>query len=651
MIPRIKPWLLIALCVAAGAVSTPAVGFLVDDEQQRRDYLAAQEALRAGNHARFRALADRLSGYVLYGYLEYEILKDWLATAPTPVVRKFLEENSQAPVSDVLRKKWLRLLAARGDWETFIREYKDIENDHDLQCQRLSYLLRASEQQAALMDEIEQLWLTGRRLPAVCEPVFAAWKAAGHMTSEKVWKRIGLAMENRSLSLAGELAKYLEPQERVWVGRWQAMHRQPAPELENIRYPVETPVARMIVKHGIVRLAFRDPEEAMRQWERIKDKYQFFGEDENYVLRNIGILAAQYQLPQALKWLAAVSADPSDEALHLWRVRAAIRAGEWETAKRFIAGLSEEQQQHSQWRYWQARILQQTGDRWGAEKMFAKLARERGYYGFLAADRIAADYSMQHAAIEAGPEEISVMLARPGIQMAQELYLMGLVTDARRQWHWTTRHMNNRELQVAAVLALQWGWHDRAIFTVSRSDHQDDLELRFPVLYRDAVESNAAAHGVDAGWVYGVMRQESAFVADARSPAGALGLMQLMPATGILAGRKLKLNIRSRQALLDVENNLRLGVSYLKEVLDRNRGHQVLATAAYNAGPNRISTWIPQAEPLAADVWVENIPYNETRDYVKNVMAYTAVYDYRLGQRPTRLKDRMPPITPAGSSK
>lgn len=253
---------------------------------------------------------------------------------------------------------------------------------------------------------------------------------------------------------------------------------------------------------------------------------------------------------------------------------------------------------------------------------------------------------MQHVGTDATPEEVSAMLARPGIQMAQELYLMGQVADSRRQWNWTTRRLNNRDLAVAAVIARQWGWHDRAILTVARSDQQDDLELRFPLLYRDTIEANATEYGIDPSWVYGVVRQESAFVADARSQAGALGLMQLMPSTGRLTGRKLNMPIRNNRALLNIENNLRLGVSYLKEVLGRNNGNQVLATASYNAGPNRVNSWLPD-KTLDADIWVETIPFGETRDYVKNVMSYTTVYDHRLGSRPVRLQERMQSVYPA----
>lgn len=636
--------LLLAGLLGAGQAAL-AQDITQEEENRRRDYLAAIEALKAGQHARFRTLYNSLDGYILRGYLEYESLKNRVSSAPAAEIRRFLADNDQAPISDIIRKRWLRVLANRGDWNTFLKEYQNIEDEPELQCLRLSRLLKTSDEQAMLMAEAEQLWLTGKQLPRACEPVFSAWKKAGHMTADKVWARIRLAMEARNLRLAGELAGHLDLSERIWVRRWQDMHRDPVRELHNIAYPVETPVARMVVKHGVVRLAYRDPEEAMIQWHLLKGKYQFFGEDDNYVLRHIAILAAQDQLPQALVWLSEVSADPTDESLHLWRVKTALRAGQWETAKRFIAGLSEEQQRNSQWRYWSARILEATGNKSEARSLYQGLARDRSYYGFLAADRADEDYSMQHVSIEASPEEISAMLARPGIQMAQELYQMGQVTDARRQWIWTMRRMNNRDLAVAAVIAQQWGWHDRAILTVAKSGHQDDLELRFPLLYRDVIEANASDLGLDPSWVYGVVRQESAFVADARSSAGALGLMQLMPATGKLTGRKLNIPIRNNRAILNIENNLRLGAGYLKEVLGRNKGNQVLATASYNAGPNRVSSWMPE-RGMEADIWVELIPYSETRDYVKNVMSYTTVYDHRLGSRPERLRNRMTNIVP-----
>ncbi len=614
-----------------------------DQDNARRDFQAAQSALHVGNLTRFKKLRQGFNDYVLAGYLDYEYLKDRVEQTPAVELHAFLEAYGYVPGSDQIRKRWLRSLAARGNWEVFTREYKDVDDDVELQCIRLNHLLRSSEHQASLMQEAETLWQTGRRLPPVCDNVFTAWKKAGHMTADHVWDRIRRAFEARQVTLASDLGRYLELHDRVWLNRWIAMHRDPANELDRIHYPVETPVARMIVRHGIVRLGLRDVEAALSRWETLEAQHKFFGEDDNYVFRHLGILALQERSPVAVTLLSRVSAQGDDEMLFLARVRAAILAGDWEAARRSIVGLPEDRQQKQEWRYWLARSLDATGQKDKARELFQALALERGYYGFLSADRIGGGYAMQHQPIVASPEEVSAMLARPGIQAAQEFYAMGSTLEARRQWHWNMRQMNNRELAVAAVIAREWGWYDRAILTVSKSDHLDDLEIRFPLLFREPIEANATRFGIDPGWVYGVVRQESAFMVDARSPVGALGLMQLMPATGRLTSRQLNVPIRGMQGFLDAENNIKLGVGYLKEVLGRNQNHQALATASYNAGPNRVASWLP-AKPMEADVWVEGIPFNETRDYVKNVMAFTAVYDHRLGVKPILLKDRMPEV-------
>lgn len=611
-------------------------------DEQRENYFAALDALKARDTKRFQQILERQKDYVLRPYLEYEYLKDRLDTSPAAVER-FLEENEDTPLADMLRRKWLRLLAERGDWARFTGAYRAFDDDIELRCIRLGHALRASEDKTAAMAAVGRLWLNGSRLPAACEDLFGDWRKAGYLTNEAAWARIRLAMEKRNLTLASQLGAFVE--EKVWVDRWIAMHKDPARELRR-DYPTEQPLAREVLRHGVIRLANNDPVVAYNEWRRLRSLGGFTDEDERYVMRNIGVLAAQDHLPQAVKWLGELDASASDENVRQWRVRAAIRAGAWDAVQRFSSQMPEREQQDSAWRYWKARALEKLGLEAKAQELFSSLAVERSYYGFLAADRLGLPYYMQHVSLDATKDEVSAMLARRGIQMAQELHALGDITSARRQWEYTTRRMSNRELQVAAVVAASWGWHDRAILTVAKTDHLDDLELRFPVLYREMVEVNANENKLDPGWVYGVMRQESAFTPDARSQAGALGLMQLMPQTGRLTGRALKLRIKSDDMILRVENNLRLGTHYLRTVLDQTRGHQAVATASYNAGPNRAREWLPAQDGVDADVWVETIPFNETRNYVKNVMGFTTIYDHRLGLTSNRLQSRLPPVPP-----
>ncbi|MDH5632531.1 MAG: transglycosylase SLT domain-containing protein [Gammaproteobacteria bacterium] len=626
----------------------PAMALFPDDkEAQRQNYRKAVTALKQRDYYQYAKLLRELDDYPLKPLLEFQYLKNRVALTPAVTLHQFITDYDYTPQADFLRSRWLQHLVGQGDWETFMKEYSDSEKDESLQCHQLNYLLRTSADQAPLMTRAENLWMTAKRLPAACNAVFDRWKQAGHMTKSLVWTRIKLAMEKRRVSLARSIANtYLDELDRIWFRRWEAIHHHPDRELRQISYRVETPVARQIIKHGIVRIAYRDPDAAMDMWTRMKARFAFFGEDESYILAKVGVLAARHHSDSAFEWLARVSVAENDENLRMWRLKSALRESEWSTARYFLASLSDEEQNSERWQYWRARIMEHTDEKDEALALFRNLSRQRSYYGFLAADRVNVEYSMGHKPVEASEAELDAMQKRPGMVVARELYDMGETHEARRQWNWMIGRMNKAELKVAALVAQQWGWHDRAILTVARADHFDDLDLRFPVIYREMVEANAERTGLEPSWIYGVMRQESAFVQDARSPVGALGLMQLMPGTGRQVGRKLKLPIRDRSSILKVENNVLLGSSYLKSVFDRYNGNQMLATASYNAGPHRVKRWLPDEKQLPGDVWVETIPFDETREYVKNVLSFTSVYNHRLGETPRRLKLRMGDLEP-----
>ena len=619
-------------------------------QQQRQGYLDAMGALKKGDLDTFHTLYTRLDGYILQGYLQYEFLKERISSTPIDAIREFLDKNKYAPISAQLRNIWLEHLAAAGDEEAFLKEYQGRVSGPKLRCYRLKLLLASATDTESLSHEVERLWLTYKRLPTICDKVFRHWHEAGYLTRDLVWARIKLLMARNRLSHAREVAnQYLNANDKVWLRRWQTLHRDPAGRLLKIDYPVETKLARAIVTSGVIRLANRDPDQAMMKWQRLRQKHSALAEDEDRILREVGIIATRHHLPSAEKWLSRVNESSDDKDLRRWRLRAMLRTGDWHKAKRLIENLSEDEQVDRFWLYWTARVMEQTGENAKARYLFALVATERNYYSFLSADRVRVDYTMHHRSIDASPDEVMQLLKRPGIRAARELHAVGDFVTARRQWDLSLSRMDKRELKVAALIAREWGWHDRVIYTLSKSGHRNDLDLRFPLLYRSMVETNAKANSLDPSWFFGVIRQESAFVPDARSSAGALGLMQLMPRVGRATGRQLKLRIRTNDAILKVENNLRLGAAFLKNMLRRYKGHQMLATAAYNAGPTRVRNWLPRSAAIDADVWVETIPFEETRDYVKNVMAYTAVYDHRLGRRPVRLCERMPSVAPRAS--
>jgi len=615
-------------------------------EQQRKDFADARTAIKRGHLKTYQRLLKKLNNYPLKGYLEYRFIRPRIKKVSYAEIRGFLQRNADSPISHRMRAVWLYSLAHRRKWKIFLQEYRDA-NEKPLMCYHLRARLK-TEPYEQVKDEIQTMWLVGESQPSACDPAFKIWTDKGGITTDLVWERIRLAMKKRKLSLAGYLARYLKAEDRQWVERWQRMHRRPARELKKSVYKQDLPVVRDIIRHGLRRLARVDAESAMKQWERLKHRHAF--SQHELIMTDLDIaLAAAYQFkPQAYQWLSTVPAQALNESAREWQIRAALNVRDWKAVLDSLGALPPVEQQLQRWQYWKARALNASGNIVQAEQIYSVLAGERDYHGFLAADRLSQPYVVNDKAVPFNQEELDTISKIPGITRARELYALGMRVDARREWHHVTKKLNKRELQLAAVLADQWGWHDRAILTVARGKHFDDLALRFPIVFRKQVEKHARRYKVETAWIYGILRQESAFMTDARSSAGALGLMQLLPYTARRVARRIKSPLRRTRDLLNPNRNIRLGTAHLKRVLDRNQGNYTLATASYNAGSQRVKQWKPEKNkmPVPADIWVETVPFNETRDYIKRVLFYTAIFEKRLGNPITPLSIRMPDIRP-----
>jgi len=646
MFRRIRQLLLTALItgMVLGA-NSPAVQAASDNtlQNQRQAYLDARKALARGDNATFRRLMASLKDYPLYGYLEYETLQRRLTDHDA--VRDFLAHHADSPLSDRLRRRWLDDLARRGEWQTLVREYR-YGYGTTLHCRYLQAKIRTGRLDE-VRDEIRNVWLVGESQPKECDAVFRTWIDNGGLTADEVWQRIDLAMEKRQLSLARYLGRFLSKAERTWLTRWADVHRRPKQALHAAALRQDTPVVRRIVRHGIRRLARIDAHAAYEEWQRLRPRYRFTPYTVASVERYIALKAAYQRKPQANAWLKNVDPQAKDNTVQEWRLRSALASRDWQDVGNAYAALPAEEQATSRWRYWQARALEETGRPDKARPIYSTLAGQRDYHGFLAADRLDMRYSLNDVAVKHTPEELAGIEAVPGILRARELYHLEYFHDARTEWQRGINSFNARQLELAAVLAHQWGWHDRAIFTVARAKHFNDLAMRFPVVYRTEVERNARKHRIDPAWVFGVIRQESAYMSDARSHAGALGLMQLMPRTARNISRLIQSPLHRTRDLFKIDKNIHLGTAYLRRMLDKNDDHAILATASYNAGPQRVRQWMPDAGAVPADVWVETMPFNETRTYVQRVMSYTAIFEQRLGLDITPLSTRMPQIKPA----
>lgn len=607
-------------------------------EDQRKQFAQARKALQKGQTTRYNKLLVGLQDYPLRSYLEFDDLKRRLYKRPVKEVRAFLKENEHSPLGERLRHAWLKTLARQEQWKTFLDDYRETDRA-ELRCYHLRALMSNGQKQVA-MAGVKELWLVGKSQPRACDAVFAKWKAEGHATPELIWARIRAAMKNRKLSLARHLSRSLNAEDRAWVDLWRRTHRRPAKMLSHKDLAADLPITREIVLHGIRRLARIDAQQAEKHWQRVKHKYGFQWRDRQLAKKAIALSAAKQRRPQALSWLRALEPAVIDDQVGEWRVRSALAEMNWGAVLSSVDSLPRESAKDSRWRYWRARSMQELGHPEHAQAIFRELALERDFHGFLAADHITGEYALTAEPIPHTPGELAPLRKRPAIQRAHELFLLGMSTDARREWRFAIRGMSADELKLAAVLADSWGWHDRAILTVARAKHFDDLDLRYPIAFRRQVMSHSDKHQLDPAWVFGVLRQESAFNPEARSHAGAMGLMQLMPRTARGVARHLKLPLHDTWELFKPNRNIQLGTAHLRRVLDIHGNNQVLATAAYNAGSSRVKSWLP-AQDQPADVWIETVPFNETRNYVQRVMATTPIFEQRLGRQVTRLDRRL----------
>ena len=609
----------------------------------RDDFLAAESALQQGQLNDFHHMMEGLRDYPLYPYLLLEDLRRRLTKVSTNEVEDFLKRYQDSPLEKELRQAWLSSLARNKRWQDYLQFYQT-SNNTELQCQYRWALLKIGKTTQAF-ENIEQLWLVGNSQPRECDRIFRAWYKDGGMTQDLVWNRIQLAMDKNRLVLARYLSRFQTPENQKLTELWIRVHKNPSLIVSSDKFTSNDAIHNTILIHGIKRLAYIDPQRAIKVWNKSLSQHYSFNKDEQAsVERYLAIVLAVRGKPEALSWLAVIEPDVDDDQLREWRVRSALGQDNWDAVLAWIDQLNDEQQQLPRWQYWRARALEIQGQENPAEEIYYSLAQLRNYYGFLAADRVDAPYHLNAKPLNIDQEDLSTIAAYPGILRAHELYMLGRSIDARREWYYATYSMSERQLRLAAKLAQSWGWHDRAILTIARTQYNDDLELRFPLAHQDEIVTQARINSIDPALAYAIIRQESAFTPDARSHAGALGLMQVMPHTAQQLARGLNIEINHNFDILDITKNLQFGMKYLRKTLNRYANNAVLATAAYNAGPYRVNKWLPEKGVVASDLWTETLPLAETRDYIENIMAYTTIYEQRLEKQLTPLSDRMPPI-------
>jgi soluble lytic murein transglycosylase len=593
------------------------------------DFLAAKAMFDRGEARKLDAIATRLSGHPLAIYVDYWRMWLKLPAASQDEVRAFLARAAGTPLADMLRIEWLRTVGRRGQWDAFGADYAEASGgDTELACLAVQY--RRQREGDDALAAARPLWFTGQSTPDACEPLFAALVARGDLGVADRLARLRLATEAGNTRLAQAIAADLPPDERITVRDFAAVDRDPARALARGEFRWKYASGHTLALYALERAARSDAVGARSAW--LKVRARLSDADRLYGNARIAYHAARQLVPQANDWYREASGAPLSDAAHAWRARAALRASAWNDVVQAIDAMPPKLALDATWRYWKARAYAVSGQADDATLLFAGLADEPTFYGLLAAEALGKREPAPTVA-PGRPAEAALAAfgARSDVARAVKLAELGLRPEAQREWLAIVRGRADDELLVAAEYARRRGLYDRAINTAERTSASHDFALRYLTPYREHFDAAAREQSVDAALLFGIARQESRFAQDIVSSAGAVGLMQLMPPTARWVAKQLGRSDYNGANIGDPHINTQFGAFYFKYWLDRLDGSAALAAAAYNAGPNRARAWRVGA-PVEGAVWVETIPFNETRDYVKKVLANSVFYARELKQ-------------------
>ncbi|MGA8054398.1 MAG: transglycosylase SLT domain-containing protein [Burkholderiales bacterium] len=610
-------------------------------------FLAAKDAFEKRDPVKLARAAGDLRGHILEPYAEHYQLRLRIDAAAPDEVRTFLAKYPNSVIADQVRTDWLRALGKRQQWDLFFAEYPNqAGEDLELAC----YALEARGQYGKPADlaDLRQAWLAPRDLPDGCVKVAEALMAEGKLTNRQLWERIRILIEAGRLGPAKRTAAYLPADERPDDKLLESLFANPHRYLEKPKFDLLTRLGRELAVLALVRYSRMDPTAAASHLEVRQSKLQ--PADLSYAWGQIAFQAARQHHPQALAWYASADANALADEQLAWRARAALREERWDEVRDAIERMPPLSRGDPVWVYWLGRAVVAQGDRAAGEALFSRIAGEHNFYGKLAAEELGMPLAIPGKGFTPSAAEVSEVAANAGLQRALALLRLDQRPEGVREWNAAIRGLDDQQLLAVAEFARRNEVWDRAINTAERTKGLHDFSLRFLSPYRDVFRNQAGAQGLDEAWVLGLVRQESRFNPNIRSSAGAMGLMQLMPATAKWVAKRNGMNDFKLSQTTDVPTNVTLGTAYLRHVLDGLEGNPVLAAAAYNAGPNRAQRW-RAARPLEGAIYAETIPFNETRDYVKKVMSNTMYYAVLLGGDTRPLKARLGVIPPRGGDR
>jgi len=607
----------------------------VNDEVQRQAFSQTLEQINTKQVGEQEAATLKqeiaaLSEYPLYPYLEYELISQQIGQRPASQISDFIERYDDLPFTPGLRRLAIRTKYKARQWRDVIALHK-VGNSVNYQCMYLHAQIKTGKQKQAL-PKIKNIWLNGSSLPKVCDPVLASWSKAGKKTSKLIKQRIELAFKQRNSKLAKFLAKSLDKNSRKTFNYWYGLYRQPKKLSDNSYWGQRGHTANSMMYIAMERLSYQYPKMAAKLLNKLKRHPGFTTTQRHKLINKLALrLITKDHVNDALAtWLNELDWTFLNKSQQSQILRHLVGRSQWQLINTVFASSAQVSPATLEWQYWVAIAQRELGQTERAMTRLEAIAKQRRYYGFLASDILKQGYSLNHQTLPIDQAQITQLLTKPHLIRAYQLFKLKRNLEAQREWYYLVKKLTQAQRISAAQIAHHWGWHDRAIITLTMTEKRDDLTLRFPTPYLESFSKEATRNELDLSWPLAIARQESAFMARANSAVGARGLMQLMPGTAKLQAKQSQVLYHQTSQLYTPAYNIKLGTGYLDKMLAQFDNNLAVAAAAYNAGPHRVKHWVTRQLPQAQ--WVETIPYRETREYVKNVLAYSVIYQQKLSQ-------------------
>ena len=620
---------LLMLCLAVFVSNAAA-----QTDTQRKLFRTLYSLALQGHEQQVTNRRAPLDNYPVTHYLDYALLRSQMAQLPIQQINDFKAKHPDSPLNSRLRKQLLDQLGLQQKWSQYLQYHTGFDTG-----KRQCWYLRASietKQLQGLAPKIETMWMSGLSVSKTCDPVFNWWQQQGHLTEDLILRRFKLAFESQELNLALYLKNQLaKPPE--WVTQALDLMQHPEAALQrSMQWPSHAELPWLIYKTSM-RLAKKRPANLYQMWPNIKASHALSSGRIDQIERQMALFAATDYEPFSINAMKQLPATMRDDQIMAWIVRYYLYHEQWHSVLDALQQMPARQLEQDRWQYWLARAHAKVGHAEQAKNIFNQLRSKTNYYGFLAADHMRQPYRLCQTPL---PQSNATLALPDAINRAIELHHAGLLTMARSEWNTQYKSLNQNQKVALAERVLNERWYAKAIGIMADLGMWQNYQWRYPVAHETLIKQHANTSQPMPQWVMAIIKQESAWAKDAVSHADAHGLMQLLPSTAGRIASQIGTSFNSPYDLHHPPLNIQLGIQYQKNLFQQFN-HPILVAAAYNAGEGKSIDW-SQGFPKSPDVWLETIPYRETRDYITRILSNVTIYDWLINQTPRRISSWMP---------